>query len=140
MATRFRNRRAGEVPASREVRDIIASWFTSVASGDAAWISRHVDSDPAEWLSGDDAAAYLVIEAEAMGGMVTIQPGDLDAYEEGSVGWGVARPALNFPNGISIPIRWSGAFRQEDGGWTLVQAHASIDLSNDAALSDGTVG
>lgn len=69
-----------------------------------------------------------------MGGVVQASPGDVEAYQEGSVGWGLARPTLTMPDGSQIAPRWSAVSHREDGTWKLVQLHASVGISNEELL------
>lgn len=125
--------------ASPELREIINGWFTSVASGNSSWADRHISrgagvrligTDPSEWLAGAEVAAFLKEEVKAMAGSVQVTLGETEAYTEGSVGWGVARPTLTMPGGMEIHPRWGAVFHREEGEWKLVQLHASIGLSN----------
>jgi hypothetical protein len=125
------------------LRDIIVGWFEAVARGDASWVERHVSrqpgsrvvgTDPGEWMDGTQGAEFLAEEAKAMGGQIQVAMADAEAFREGSVGWGVARPTITLPNGKSITPRWSGVFHHEDGQWKLVQLHASVGVSNEQLL------
>ncbi len=127
--------------ASTELRNIIAGWFTAIANGDLSWAERHISrragvrlvgTDPAEWLEGPRVAEFLREEVKALGGVVRVTVGEMEAYCEGSVGWGVATPLLTLPNGRQIAPRWSAVFHQEDGHWKLVQLHASVGVTNEA--------
>lgn len=128
---------------SPELRDIIIGWFNAVASGDTSWVDRHVSrvpgsrvvgTDPDEWMDGVRGAAFLADEAKGMGGQIQVVVGDAEAYREGSVGWGVARPTITLPNGKAITPRWSAVFHEEGGEWKLVQLHASIGISNEQLM------
>jgi ketosteroid isomerase-like protein len=130
---------------SNELRDIIAGWFKAAESGDAAWrdhhVSRHPDlrivgTDPEEWLKGAPAYAFLKNEAETVGGRVKVSIREIEAYEEGSVGWGVALPEITLLDGRMVTPRWSAVFHREHGGWKMVQLHASIAVGNEAAFGD----
>ncbi len=130
---------------SQELRDIILSWFRSAAAGDAAWRDRHVSrhpslrivgTDPDEWLDGDAAYQFLKNEAENVGGKVTVEVPEAEAFIEGEVGWGVARPVITLGDGSTVSPRWSAVFHREDGGWKMVQLHASIAVGNVEAFGD----
>ncbi|MGH2374440.1 MAG: nuclear transport factor 2 family protein [bacterium] len=132
-----------------ELRAIINAWFESVAKGDASWADRHISreagvrligTDPTEWLNGAKVAEFLKEEAKAMGGVVKVALGETEAYREGSIGWGVARPTLTLPNGKRVLPRWSAVFHQEDGEWKLVQLHASVGIPNEQLLEMETSG
>ncbi|MCI0529821.1 MAG: nuclear transport factor 2 family protein [Nitrospira sp.] len=128
---------------SSELSTIITAWFESVAKGDPSWIDRYmsrkagvrlVGTDPKEWLAGEKAAEFLKGEVQAMGGVIKATIGEVEAYQEGSVGWGVARPTLTLPDGKQVFPRWSAVFHQENGDWKLVQLHASVGISNEQLL------
>jgi hypothetical protein len=87
---------------------------------------------PAEWLEGRQVVEFLREEVTTLGGVVRVSRGDTEAYQEGSVGWGVTNPILTLPNGKQFSPRWSAVFRLEDGEWKLVQAHASVAVANEA--------
>ena len=131
--------------ASPELGTIIEAWFASwgqVSNGDSSWADRYlsrtaelhtVGSDPNEVLEGEEAFEHMKQEMKAMGDL-QFSPGEIKAYEEGSVGWGIARPTFILPNGKQIPFRWSAVFHQEHGEWKMVQFHASVGVPNEQLL------
>ena len=130
---------------SPELQEVIVDWFKAAAAGDASWRDRHVSrhpnlrivgTDPEEWLEGERAYRFLKDEAESIGGKVQVQVPEVEAFSEGSVGWGVARPIITLGDGRQVSPRWSAVFRREDGGWKLVQLHASIAMINEEAFGD----
>ena len=130
---------------STELREVIAGWFKAAESGDAAWRDRHVSSnsnlrivgtDPDEWLKGEPAYAFLKNEAATVGGRVKVKVLEVEAYEEGSVGWGLALPEITLLDGQKVTPRWSAVFHREGGQWRMVQLHASIPVGNEAAFGD----
>jgi len=127
--------------ASTELRNIIAGWFESVAKGDLSWADRHISrsdgvrlvlvgTDYIEFLKDEKVAEFLKEEVKEMGGVVTVSLGEIEAYQEGSVGWGLACPTITLPGGQQYSLRWSAVFHQEDGEWKLVQLHASVIIPN----------
>jgi hypothetical protein len=128
---------------SPELCDIIVGWFEAVSTGDASWVDRHVSrqagvrlvgTDPNEWLEAERVADFLTGEVQAMGGNVSISPGEPETFREGTVGWGVARPTITLPDGREIAPRWSAVFHQEAGEWKIVQLHASVGVPNEELL------
>jgi len=128
--------------ASSELRDVFQAWFRYLVAGDASWVERHVSSragvrlvgiGPAEWLEGPEVAEYFRGGARAWGGVVRVSAGEIEAYSEGSVGWGLACPILTLSNGRQLSPRWSAVFHREDGDWRLVQFHASLGIANEAS-------
>ena len=131
--------------ASAEIRDIIAAWFRAAADGDASWRDRHVSAepdlrligtDPEEWLSGQPAYDFLANEARAIGGKVNVRVLEVEGFEEGTVGWGSARPEITLPDGGKVTPRWSAVFHREEGGWKMVHLHASVAVGNAEAFGD----
>jgi ketosteroid isomerase-like protein len=131
--------------ASQEIRAVIAGWFDAVVAGDVGWRDRHVSkaaglriigTDPAEWLEGQPAFAFLRDEAAAVGGKVTVALQSLEGFAEGSVGWGAAVPEITLADGRKVAPRWSAVFHRENGAWKLVQLHASVAVGNEAAFGD----
>ena len=128
-----------------DLQEIIVNWFHAAAAGDASWRDRHVSrhpnlrivgTDPDEWLEGELAYRFLKDEAESIEGKVQVQVPDVEAFSEGSVGWGVARPVITLGDGRKVSPRWSAVFRREDGGWRMIQLHASIAMTNEQAFGD----
>lgn len=126
--------------ASTELCNVINEFFRATSNGDVSWVTRHVSrragvrlvgTDSAEWLEGQKVAQFLAEEAKALGGVVKVSPGDTEAYEEGSVGWGLSNPILTMPDGREISPRWSAVFHREDHEWKLVQLHASVGIANE---------
>lgn len=130
---------------SQEVAGVIKSWFEAAVDGDVGWRDDHVSrvpelriigTDPGEWLNGEPAYEFLKNEAENAGGRATVTVRDVEGYEEGEIGWGCARPTITLGNGRSVTPRWSAIFHREDGAWRMVQLHASVGVTNEAAFGD----
>lgn len=130
---------------SDELRGIITGWFKAAEQGDTSWRDRHVSrhpdlrivgTDPDEWLAGAAAYDFLRNEAATVGGRISVAVPEVEAFVEGSVGWGVARPVITLRDGSAVSPRWSAVFRHEDGEWRMIQLHASIAVGNEAAFGD----
>lgn len=126
---------------SPELERFIVDWFDAATRGDPSLVDRHISrlegsrlagSDPAEWFDGPAAAAFLKRELQGTGGNVRTLD-DLEAFSEGTVGWGMARFTITFADGSTVSPRWSAVFHQEDGDWKFVQLHASVGVSNEDA-------
>lgn len=124
---------------SPELEKFIVAWFDAATRGDASLVDRHVSrqegtrlvgSDPDEWFGGAAAAEFLKKELQGPGGGVR-SLSDLEAFSEGTVGWGLTRFTLAFSDGSSVSPRWSAVFHKEDGEWKFVQLHASIGVTNE---------
>ena|SRR5438093_7814621 len=126
---------------SPELEKFIVAWFHAATRGDPSLVDRHISrqegtrlvgSDPDEWFEGSAAAEFLKKELQGSGGSVR-SLSDLEAFSEGTVGWGTTRFTLTFPDGRSISPRWSAVFHREDGEWKFVQLHASMGVANEEA-------
>ena len=126
---------------SPAIEDLVKTWFHAATTGDASVVDlrvssepgvRLIGSDPDEWLSGgEEIRTFLRGEVEGAAGAVMFSPADIEAYEEGSVGWATARLTITMPDGRWVSPRWSAVFRHEDDVWRFVQTHASVAVSND---------
>jgi len=129
------------VERSPAIEDLVKTWFHAATTGDASVVDlrvssepgvRLIGSDPDEWLSGgEEIRTFLRGEVEGAAGAVMFSPAEIEAYEEGSVGWATARLTITMPDGRWVSPRWSAVFRHEDDVWRFVQTHASVAVSND---------
>jgi len=92
-----------------------------------------IGTDPAEWLEGEQAFEHMQAEMNKVG-ILKFSPGRIEAWQEGTVGWGIAQPTLTTPKGGRISIRWSAVFHREDNEWKMVQLHMSIGVPNHELL------
>jgi ketosteroid isomerase-like protein len=133
--------RRDTVERSPAIEDLVKTWFHAATTGDASVVDlrvssepgvRLIGSDPDEWLSGgEEIRTFLRGEVEGAAGAVMFSPADIEAYEEGSVGWATARLTITMPDGRWVSPRWSAVWRREDDVWRFVQTHASVAVSND---------
>ncbi len=126
---------------SEELEGLVREWFAAASAGDGTIVPRRVSSepgtrligsDPDEWLQGGETiSSFLQGEVEGAAGRVSFEPAEVEAYQEGDVGWAAARLVLTMPDGGSVRPRWSAVFRKDAGEWQFVQTHASIAIPND---------
>ncbi len=91
-----------------------------------------IGTDPDEWFE-EVGEVRTMLESQAGAGL-TVEHGRPVAFEEGTVGWVADRGHFVLPDGGRVPFRITAVFHREDGGWRLVQEHASVAVSNEAAL------
>ena len=132
---------------SDELRDLTIRFYEATTSGDLSIFDRHVSrqeegvvfvgTDPDEWWEGFEAFVEAMrAQSEAMGGMQIVS-GQLQAYQEGSIGWVIDRDAsFRMPDGTEIPFRNTVIFRREDGEWKVVHEHASIGIRNEEMFGE----
>jgi hypothetical protein len=124
---------------SSELRNLMIRYWQAFAEGDVSFVEAHlsidtgilgIGTDFTEWYEGAEVRHVFADQLKAVGGVV-ITPGDIRAYEEGSVGWLADRPTFTFPGGAAFTARFTAVARREDGDWKLVQAHTSVGIPND---------
>jgi adenylate cyclase len=131
---------------SDELKDLTLRFYEAAATGDLSFLERYVSrregtvfvgTDPNEWWEGFEAFVEAMrAQSEAMGGM-QIVAGQLQAYQEGGIGWVIDRDAsFRLPDGTEIPFRNTVVFRREDGEWKLVHEHASIGIRNEEMFGE----
>src|SRR4029079_13799973 len=97
----------GSLEASPELQAVVARFFTAINDRDLPTVlNLHSDepgilsigTDPDEWWSGYRVVSSI-FEAqmgEYDGVGVTLDPGPIEAYVEGTMGWAACRPKLVF--------------------------------------------
>ena len=124
---------------STEVRSAVLRLYESMGTGNVDAIERlfsHRDgvlaigSDPDEWWAGHDTIVEAFKAQLQATGTRKVEPGDLNAFAEGTVGWAADRRTRRLANGKELTFRETFLFHQEDGEWKLVQFHASVALPN----------
>jgi len=91
-----------------------------------------IGTDPDEWIT--DQRAIVDLFTAQVGAGVKVRSGDIQAYEEGSVGWVADRSTFILPDGSEVPVRVTAVFHQEHGQWRMIQSHASLGVSNEEAM------
>ncbi|MFL5954207.1 MAG: nuclear transport factor 2 family protein [Gaiellaceae bacterium] len=126
---------------SEEIRRIVARWVTAVRDGDAAAVVARlsetqallsIGTDPGEWWSGNEVAALWQRQLGEYGGF-PFQWNEIEAWEEGTVGWGAARIAIATGD-QAFEARATFVLHLEHGEWRVVQAHLSVPRANEEIL------
>jgi adenylate cyclase len=118
---------------SEEIRRVIARWTQAIAEGDDECLQRlseHagtliVGTDPAEWWRGRETRAIWGRQIEELRGVFSIRADEIDAWEEGSVGWAAVKETINVAEN-ELEGRATYVLRLEHSEWKVVQAHWSI--------------
>jgi hypothetical protein len=120
------------VNESPDVAAALTAFFAKNASGDTSTFDEVVSKEESvlaigssaeEWYAGQDAARG----AYGLEG-VLIDPGRIDAWENGDTGWAVARPEFSIPDGPTFRLRFTAVFVREDGLWKLIHLHGSFPV------------
>lgn len=128
---------------SADIEQVLRTTIGALARSDVDEIGRRtsrdpcviaIGSDPTEWVQGYDEYMQLFRESAPTGELgVTAGLDDVQAFQEGSVGWAAGRGYFEI-EGKRVPVRFTAVLHQEDGEWKTVQAHASIGVPNDRML------
>jgi hypothetical protein len=119
---------------SEEIRRIIDRLTTAIAEGDSESVlgrlSDHtgtliVGSDPAEWWRGHETRAVWGRQLEEFDGSFLVTANEIDAWEEGSVGWASVKEAIEWA-GKTIEGRASYILHLEHDEWKVVHVHWSF--------------
>ena len=123
---------------SAEIEAAIRDFYHAMNKGDVLALAERVGSsvrmvgtDAEEWWGPDrtDVLRIFTAQVEEMSGLVTLEPYDIEAYAEGTVGWCAAKVRVTV-GGEPSEARMTGTLRQEDGDWRIVQGHVSFGVPN----------
>ena len=122
---------------SEEIRRVIHRWMIAISEGDAdavlGRLSEHpgtltIGTDPAEWWYGQEARAIWGRQIEELG-TFSFTWDEIEAWEEGTVGWASAKETINMPE-KSFEARATYVLHLEQGEWKVVQIHWSLPKAN----------
>jgi class 3 adenylate cyclase/ketosteroid isomerase-like protein len=125
------------VEPSEEIRQVVKRWTEGISAGDAdsvlARVSEHpgtllVGTDPDEWWRGDERRVVRR-QMEELGAQ-PIAWEEIEAWEEGSVGWACGKLTIDW-DGTSYATRFTCVLHLERGEWKVVQHHLSMPRSNE---------
>jgi uncharacterized protein (TIGR02246 family) len=118
-----------------EVRDVYVQYAKALSSGDMSsflgTFSRdpgviEIGSAPDAWTEGHESIANRLTEVFRGLAGTSIEPGDVKAFQEGTVAWLADRPTMTTPEGMRVSARITAVFRREGDGWKIVQSHFSM--------------
>jgi len=130
----------GAVEASEEIRRVVERWVMALGAADAeavlARLSEHratllIGTDPNEWWRGRAVRAVFARQLLESGGY-PISVEELEAWEEGSVGWACGRISVDWTGKQPLEARASFVLRLELGEWKIVHEHLSLPHTNEA--------
>ncbi len=124
---------------SEEIRRVVGRWMSAIAAGDAASalgrLSEHpgtlaIGTDIAEWWHGPAARRVWRRQIDELGPF-PIDCHEIEAWEEGSVGWASVRFTFTW-EGLQRDARATCVMHLEHGEWRCVQLHWSHPSANAA--------
>ena len=87
-----------------------------------------IGNDPNEWWHGDEARAIWARQLEELGSF-PVTSYEVEAWEEGSVGWACVKETITSPSG-SFDGRATYVLHLERGEWKVVHVHWSVAKPN----------
>jgi class 3 adenylate cyclase/ketosteroid isomerase-like protein len=130
---------------SAELEAVVRRWF-------AAWNARdfetvinlctedsgvlYIGSDPDEWWSDLDTIRGIAIAQlrEHDDIELRFELDHVEAFQEGTVGWGACRVSALGSADMKFPMRFTAVLHLEHGIWRFVQSHFSVGVENEEAL------
>lgn len=88
-----------------------------------------VGTAPGEVIT-DRPAMRFGFEAEG----VSLKAGEVQGFEEGSMGWAFDQPTFGLPDGSTFACRVTAVMRREDETWRLVHAHFSVGVPDEEVV------
>jgi hypothetical protein len=100
------------VERSEEIRRVIERWMRAISTGDDETALRRLSDEPGTLLIGTDAAEWwrgggsqmLWARQLAEFGALPVTVTEIDAWEEGSVGWAGVKELLSWQGSGSTPV------------------------------------
>ena len=123
---------------SEEIRRIVDRLTRAIAESDSESVLGRlsdqpgtliVGSDPAEWWRGHEARAVWGRQIEEFDGAFLVTANEIDAWEEGSVGWATVKETIEWA-GQTLEGRASYILHLEHDEWKLVHVHWSFPQSH----------
>ena len=134
MDARVSHEHTSGVESSEEIRSVIRRFTKAVAEGDTdaalARLSEDpgtllIGTDPAEWWHGREARVMWRNQLERLGGSFPVTAEDVEAWEEGTVGWATVKETIDWA-GESLHSRATYVLHLERGEWRIVHVHWSL--------------
>lgn len=113
-----------------EIEQLVREWLEAKQAADAEGIRRPlsgyggalaIGTGPGEIHEG--AAGFH--DAHTAGGPFAATIESVEAHRHGSAGWAAIRAVVDTGEPEGFPIRLTLVLVEEDGGWRIVQSHAS---------------
>ncbi len=125
---------------SSELINLIIQFYAAISSGEPSVPAQDLlsqengflalGSGPGEWWRDADVIIQGYQRRVATGGS-EVRVSNIEAYQEGSVGWVVDRVTLKTHDGDHFPVRHTYILHQVEGKWKIIHAHYSLEITNE---------
>ena len=121
-----------------EVKAVITRWLRAGTTEDWSTAAnlfaptdglRYIGTDDREWWKGPEVATVLGAHLGSLPSFV-IDTDEVEAYSDGTVGWGAARGQIRFGDAEPVEIRHTAVLVLDAGYWRIVQVHNSVGTPN----------
>jgi hypothetical protein len=127
---------------SEAVREGMLGFYERFSAGDPDAFADGISEAPGVSVIGsgpdeghDDRADWIAAYEQGVAAAgLRLEGDDPRGYEEGSLGWGIDRPAFVLPDGGRLPTRLTAVLRHEDGEWKVVHLHFSVGVPDQDAI------
>lgn len=97
--------------------------------------TRFIGTDPSEWITTREALERLIRASVEQSSGRTPPDLQVEAFEEGTVGWSLMRYTAALPNGARLAFRWTLVYHRDGADWKLVAGHISLGVPDTMVMS-----
>jgi len=129
-------RQSDAVHRDQDVEAIVQRFYDLMRTGGSPahllspQLTVAVGTDDEEWWDDYGALITAYVTQFAAMGRCTVHASSPRGYSQGDIGWFEDRPLFTLRHGESVPVRFTGVVRRENGTWRAVQTHVSIGTPN----------
>lgn len=92
-----------------------------------------VGNGPNDWYKGEAFLTHFREVVKEYGGL-PFEPGNPEAWVEGTVAWVADRVTLKFPQ-VTVPLRLTAVAIRDSDQWHFVQLHLSAAVADEVLLA-----
>lgn len=125
---------------SAKVRDALLAWYDRLSAKDVAAFgdvvevgtgSLTIGTAPGEWITEEDGLRHGFVTE----GFVVTRGPRPTGYAEGTLGWAVDEPTLDFEDGTAWATRLTAVMHETDDRWRVVHLHLSVGVPDEEATA-----
>ena len=125
---------------SEEVKEYILDFYRRLNEADPSDFEALIVANPAGCLVvGTGPDDWITDAADLKQAFVepphTIDAGEVEAWEDGHLGWLTDTPSFGFSDGSTFPTRVTAILRKEGGSWRMLHSHFSVGIPDEEAIA-----